>query len=129
MRCKWFFPVVFSKYLIGLQKKLRLLQHLFFHLQIPALELYVLVCLRRKSPSLYFGYFISANKGAVLLFFFSLQSRTQPDKQIYCTSNINQQPANEIGKEIFIYTLTTLIHQLCFYFTRFFSSFSDTWPI
>lgn len=40
------FPLMFSKYIIGLQKELRLLQHLFF--QIPALELYVLAWLTRE---------------------------------------------------------------------------------
>lgn len=126
------FPLVFSKY-TGLWKELRL----FFLLRIPALELYVLACLRRRemggkcphpSPPLSFGYFISANKGVVLFIFF-LRARALLYKYVCLLHKQHYINNNETEKEIFTYGLTTLTHQLCFYFSRSFPSFSYNRPI
>lgn len=53
----------------------------------------ICACLRRKSPSLYFGYFISANKGAVLLFFFPYSPELNQTNRfiVQATLTSNQQ--------------------------------------
>lgn len=122
------FLLVFSKYMLLASRKNLCL----FPFRIPTLELNVLACLRREmggkrlhpSPSISFASFISVNKSVGLLFF-SLESRNLLDKYCCYISNIITSRASDTEKEIFTYNLTTLTHQLCFYFSRFFSS----WPI